>query len=270
MIPARYRVTGRDQVLVDTVTLDLDPLDAPLGPMRPGQFCMLWAPGVGEVPISLAEVPGPSGRQRHTVRAVGTVTRALCAARTGDVVGVRGPFGTAWGIEEAGGGDVVVVAGGIGLAPLRPVVTAVLADRDRYGRVAVLVGARTPDDLLYAGELAEWRSRFDLEVRVTVDAAPASWHGDVGVVTTLIARTGFDPANATAFVCGPEVMMRFAARALAERGVDPGRIVVSLERTMTCGIAQCGHCQLGPVLVCREGPVLPWSVAGGLLEVRER
>lgn len=270
MTPARYRVDARRQELADTATLELVPVDEPLGPMTPGQFLMLWAFGVGEVPISLAALPDEHGRLRHTVRAVGAVTRALHDAEPGTVLGARGPFGHGWGLEGAAGRDLVVMAGGIGLAPLRPVITAALDERDRYGRIAVLVGARSPDELLYGDELHDWGGRFDVDVHVTVDAAPPSWRGDVGVVTTLVDRAGIDPARTTAFVCGPEIMMRFAARSLLDRGMAADDVRVSLERNMTCAIAQCGHCQLGPVFVCREGPVLPWSAASPLLEVHER
>lgn len=270
MVPSRYRVVERVQELADTATLVLEPLDPPLGPMRPGQFLMLWAFGVGEVPISLAGLPDDAGRITHTIRAVGAVTRALVAAQPGDVLGVRGPFGTPWDLDVAAGRDLLVVAGGIGLAPLRPVVLAALADRDRYGRVVLLVGTRSPDLLLYADELHDWRARFDLDVLVTVDAAPPTWRGEVGVVTGLLPRAGVDPARTTAFVCGPEIMMRLTARALLAHGVDPAAIQVSLERNMACAVAQCGHCQIGPVFVCREGPVFPWDRAAALLEVRER
>lgn len=270
MVPARYRVTARQQDLADTATLELAPLDEPLGPMAPGQFTMLWAFGIGEVPISLAAAPDADGHIRHTIRDVGAVTRALVAAEVGDVVGVRGPFGTGWDLDAAAGRDVVILAGGMGLVPLHPIVDAVLADRDRFGHLSILVGCRSPETLLYADELHGWRSRFDIEVLITVDAAPPSWHGDVGVITGLIPRARIDAERTTAFVCGPEIMMRFGSRALVERGVDAGQIQVSLERNMKCAVAQCGHCQLGPVFLCREGPVLTWSLARPLLEVRER
>jgi NAD(P)H-flavin reductase len=270
MVPARYRVVERVQELADTATLVLEPVDCSLPPMRPGQFLMLWAFGVGEVPISLAGLPDGDGRVRHTIRAVGAVTRALVAAEPGEVLGARGPFGTPWDLTAARGRDVLVVAGGIGLAPLRPVVTEVLAERDRYGHVSLLVGTRTPDLLLYADELHEWRARFDLDVLVTVDAAPPTWQGEVGVVTGLLPRAGVDPARTTAFLCGPEIMMRLTARALLASGVTPDAVQVSLERNMACAIAQCGHCQIGPVFVCREGPVFTWDRAAPLLEVRDR
>lgn len=267
MVPRPYRVVSRVQETADTVTLALVPVDDP--PMRflPGQFDMLAAFGVGEVPISFSG--GHDGAVLHTVREVGAVTRALCAATPGTVLGVRGPYGTDWDLEGAEGADVVVVAGGIGLAPLRPAIEGLLARRDRYGRVAVVVGARTPDVLLFADDLHAWRSRFDVAVEVTVDVAAPGWQGDVGLVTELLPRLAVDPADTVAMVCGPEVMMRVVAEALVDRGVAPGRVRLSMERTMLCGIGHCGHCQWGPTFVCTDGPVFTLDRIADLLAVRE-
>lgn len=268
MAPEPYRLVSRAPETADTWTLLLEPLGAPIVP-APGQFNMLYAFGVGEVPISTSAAPEPGGELVHTIRAVGPVTRALCAAEPGDVIGVRGPFGTSWPLERARGGDLVVVAGGIGLAPVRPAIYHALTHRDDYGSFCLLVGARTPDDLLYVRELEDWRGRFDVEVGVTVDSAVGDWHGRVGVVTRLIPAAAFDPAAATALVVGPEVMMTFTARALLERGIPKERIHVSMERNMRCGVGHCGHCQLGPVLICRDGPVFRYDEMEALMEVRE-
>ena len=268
MTPEPYRVVSRVQETADTWTLGLEPLRGTLRP-APGQFDMLWSFGVGEVPISTSGLARGDGSLTHTIRAVGPVTRALCAAEPGEVLGVRGPFGTAWPVEAARGGDVVIVAGGIGLAPLRPALYHALAHREDYGAVCLLVGARTPADLLYRDELEGWRGRFDLEVDVTVDAAPADWRGRVGLVTKLIPGAPFDPARTTAFVVGPEVMMHFTVAALLERGVAKERVHVSMERNMRCGVGHCGHCQLGPLLICRDGPVFPYPEVEPLMEVRE-
>jgi NAD(P)H-flavin reductase len=230
---------------------------------------MLYAFGVGEVPISTSGDHDGDGRLTHTIRAVGAVTRALCALEPGAVVGVRGPFGTEWPLDEATGGDLVVVAGGIGLAPLRPAVRHALARRDDYGAVSVLVGARTPQDLLFVHELEAWRGRLDVEVDVAVDAAAPGWHGRVGLVTTLIPGAVIDPPRASALVCGPEVMMTFVVRALVGRGVPLERIWVSMERNMRCAVGHCGHCQLGPTLICRDGAVFPAAAMTRLMEVRE-
>ena len=251
----------------DTVTLELEP-PAPFT-FAPGQFTMLYVPGVGEVPISVSGDPAVTGLVQQTVRDVGMVTHALSTRQPGDQVGVRGPYGTCWPLASAERGDVLVVAGGAGLPPLRPALYRLLAHRERYQRIILLYGARTPADLLFTGELAAWRSRFDLDVQVTVDAAAADWRGDVGVVPDLIGRAPFDPAATTAFVAGPEVMMRFAIRALLAAGVPDGRIFLSAERKMQCAAAMCGHCQLGPFFICRDGPVFCYRPLAPWLRRRE-
>ncbi|MCX3059947.1 FAD/NAD(P)-binding protein [Streptomyces beihaiensis] len=264
--PAPYRVVTRTVEAPDVATLVLEPAGDPLPPFSPGQFAMLYAFGVGDIPVSVCAVDGH--RLTHTIRAVGAVSSALHGSRTGGTVGVRGPFGTGWGLDHAAGRDLLVIAGGIGLAPLRPVVLAALAAPERHGRLNVLVGARVPGDLLYASETDAWRER-GARVLVTVDRPDARWNGDVGVVTTLLGRAAFTPSDTTAFVCGPEVMIRATARDLVDRGLDADRVRVSLERTMHCGVGHCGHCQLGPLLLCRDGPVVTWAEARSLLRVRE-
>jgi NAD(P)H-flavin reductase len=213
--------------------------------------------------------PTRAGPQLHTIRAVGAVTRGLCSLRRGAMVGIRGPFGTAWPVERAEGEDLVLVAGGIGLAPLRPVIYELLAHRRRYGRIVILYGARSRGDMIFARELEAWRGRFDLDLQATVDHSTGDWLGHVGVVTSLIPRAGFDPSQTIAMVCGPEVMMRFTLRALAERGVAGERIFLSMERNMKCGIGLCGHCQFGPSFVCRDGAVFALPQVEKLLAVRE-
>jgi NAD(P)H-flavin reductase len=229
---------------------------------------MLSAFGIGEVPISFSGAPEDPVLV-HTIRDVGAVTRALCALDVGDVVGVRGPYGSAWPIEDARGGDLLVVAGGIGLAPLRPAIRAALADRDAFDRVAVLCGARTPDDLLYPAERLDWSERPDVQVLTTVDAAGEDWTGAVGVVPSLVARAEFDPARTTALICGPEVMLRFTVRALEDAGLAADRVHVSLERNMACAVGLCGRCQLGPEFVCMDGPVFVYPRVADLLAVAE-
>jgi NAD(P)H-flavin reductase len=267
MVPEQFVVRGREQETVDTWTLTLEPV-ADEGPaIGPGQFMMVYVFGVGEVPISVSGPPDRRGPVVLTVRAVGAVTEAICASEAGAVLGLRGPFGTTWPVGASAGADVVVVAGGIGLAPLRPVVLHALAHRPDFGEVVVLYGARTPEDLLYRSELESWRQ--GAVVDVTVDAAEAGWTGNVGVVPKLLPGARFDAAKAVAFVCGPEIMMRFTIEALLERGVPPERIQISLERNMRCGVGHCGHCQLGPTLICRDGPVYTYETAAAWLEVRE-
>jgi NAD(P)H-flavin reductase len=236
---------------------------------RPGQFNMLYLFGVGEVPISVSGDPAASRSVVHTLRAVGAVTRGLCALREGAVLGVRGPYGAGWPLDEARGHDVVVIGGGIGLSPLRPAILHLLAHRADYGRVVVLHGAREPGEILHRKDLERWRSRFDVEVLVTVDRAPTGWRGHVGVVTTLVGRAGFDPRNTVALLCGPEIMMRFAARELVRRGMPTDHVYVSMERNMKCAVGLCGHCQLGADFVCRDGPVFPLPRVEPLWTMRE-
>ncbi len=238
-------------------------------PFLPGQFNMLYLFGIGEVPISISGDPVREDLLVHTVRKVGTVTEAIGRLKQGESIGVRGPFGTPWPLEESKGDDLLLIAGGVGLAPLRPVIYEVLARRGEYGRFLLLYGARTPADILYKRELQRWRGRFDMYVDVTVDSAPSGWRGHVGVVTTLIERARFDPFHTTAMVCGPEVMMRFAVRALKERGLGEERIFLSMERNMKCGIGLCGHCQFGPYFVCKDGPVFRYDRIKDLLWRKE-
>lgn len=269
MAPVRYRVLRSERETADVRTLTLEPIDASLAPFAPGQFNMVYAFGVGEAPISLSGDRPTDGRIKHTVRDVGFVSGAIVAARKGDVLGLRGPFGTGWPLEEAVGKDVVIVAGGIGLAPLRPAILRLMSERKRYGRISVLYGGRTPDDLLYRKELARWRSRFDAEIEITVDSASTDWRGNVGVATSLMPRSAFEPSNTVAMICGPEVMMRFTVAELIARDVPSDRIFVSVERNMKCAVGFCGHCQFGPEFVCKDGPVFPYSQIQPLLKVRE-
>lgn len=265
LTPLPHRVVHRRDETRDTVTLVLEPEGAGLAPFAPGQFAMVYAFGAGEIPVSVSRAAdGP--RLTHTIRAVGAVSRALSGLRTGARVGVRGPFGAGWDAGTARGHDVLVIGGGIGLAPLRPLVDTVLAEPHGYGRLNVLAGARTPEDLLYQDEFPSWGRPF---AAATVDRPSGGWRGRVGVVTTLLGEAQFTPADTAAFVCGPEVMIRATARTLVHHGVRPHRIRVALERNMRCATGHCGHCQLGPLLLCRDGPVVGYDHAEALLTVRE-
>lgn len=257
MTPAPARVLSSRRESHDTVTLTLE--DAAGRPFRPGQFNMLYAFGVGEVAISMSGDPAKAGACVHTVRAVGAVTEAISSLKRGGVLGVRGPFGTPWPVDEAKGLDLVIVAGGVGLAPLRPVVYHALAHRAEYRRVFLLVGARTPEDLLFRRELERWQKKGEITVLVTVDRAPAGWKGRVGVAPALLSDVDSAPGEAVAFVCGPEVMMRFCVRELGRRGFPDERIYLSMERNMKCAVGLCGHCQYGPNFVCKDGPVLRYD-----------
>ncbi|MGE0821922.1 MAG: FAD/NAD(P)-binding protein [Candidatus Binatia bacterium] len=260
MVPHQYRIDRTQRETRDTFTLTLSPVNgSPCLTFRPGQFMMLYVFGIGEVPISVSGPPYDNAKLIHTIRAVGAATRGLQALKRGEVVGVRGPFGSHWPVAEAAGNDVLLVAGGLGLAPLRPALYAVLADRDQYGTVSLLYGARTPQDLLYAKELEQWRGRFDLTVEATVDSAGPHWHGHVGVVTKLIARAQYDPSDTTAFICGPEIMMRFVIAELRRRHIPTANLHLSLERNMKCAIGFCGHCQFGPTFLCKDGPVFRYD-----------
>ena len=267
MSPTAVRVRRFRRETLDTFTLTID---LPAGrSFAPGQFHMLYVFGVGEIPISIGG--GSANRRRLivTIRAVGAVTTAMSKLRAGDAIGIRGPFGSSWPLAAAEGSDVVLVAGGMGLVPMRPVVNYILKHRRRYGRVALLYGARSPRDMLFPREFEKWRSRTDFQVLVTVDQADLSWHGHVGVVTTLFDQAEFDPAQTDAMICGPEVMMRFALREIDKRGVAGDRVYVSMERNMQCAIGVCGHCQFGPSFVCMDGPVFRYDRIKAFFAVRE-
>ncbi len=270
MQPAPWRVVRTQPETHDAFTLTLAPVEkGPPFAFEAGQFNMLYAPGVGEAAISMSGCAGTVEQVVHTIRAAGRVTKTLRTLKRGDVLGLRGPFGRPWPVREAEGRDVVLVAGGIGLAPLRPALCHMLRHRERFGRVNLLFGARSPQDILFAKEIETWRGRFDVNVEVTVDRAGADWHGRVGVVTTLVPRAQFDPTNSVAFLCGPEVMMHFTRGELERRGVPAESVWVSMERNMKCGVGFCGHCQFGPLFVCKDGPVFRFDQVASLLGVRE-
>lgn len=259
MVPRPFEVTARRRDTRDTLTLELVARDG--GPLAfaAGQFTMLSAFGVGEVPISISGDPAHPEVLQHTIRDVGGVTRSLVAAGPGTVLGVRGPFGIGWDVADGRGGDVLFVAGGIGLAPLRPAILEVCADRASYGRVGLLYGSRTPEDILFGADLRSWAADHDIVVKETVDAGSHAWRGRVGLVTQLIGRAVFDWPHTLALVCGPEVMMRYAAHALLDRGVSAERVRLSMERNMKCGVGLCGHCQLRELFLCLDGPVLSYE-----------
>jgi len=260
MLTHPYGVKRVQQETYDTFTLELEPrTKAQARPFAPGQFNMLYVFGVGEVPISISGDPAKPETLVHTTRAVGVVTNAMRKLRRGDLLGVRGPFGTSWPVEEAKGHDVVIVTGGLGLPPLRPSVYQLLSRKQEYGKLVLLYGARTPEDIVYGREIEQWRKRSDFAVDMTVDRATGQWRGNVGVVTTLIPKATFNPANTIAMVCGPEIMMRFTIAELQRRGLADESIYISMERNMKCGFGFCGHCQFGPFFVCKDGPVFRYD-----------
>jgi NAD(P)H-flavin reductase len=270
MRPGLFYITQVQQDTYDTFTLGLTSSEKGNGfHFAPGQFNMLYVFGIGEVPISISGDPTAPNTLVHTTRAVGTVTRAMKKLKKGEALGVRGPFGTSWPVGEAEGNDVIIVAGGIGLAPLRPVIYYALANRHKYGKVILLYGARTPEDVLYARQLELWRARPDIEVMTTVDRGTGDWKGNVGVVTTLIPKATFDINSSVAMVCGPEIMMRYTIMELQRKGLADAQIHVSMERNMKCGVGLCGHCQLGPTFICKNGPVYRFDLIKDLLTKRE-
>ncbi len=268
-VPQIYRVNSVHRELGDTVTLELVPLTGGRPAFEPGQFNMLYVHGVGEAAISISGSPVESAGFIHTVRDVGAVSGALARLEAGAKIGLRGPFGRGWPVSAAKGSDVVIVAGGLGMAPLRPAIYSVLANRSYYGRVVILSGSRNPGEILYRHELEQWRQHLDVDIAVTVDHAAVDWRGNVGVVPVLVPRAVFDPRNTMAMVCGPEVMMRYTVSALRDAGVPPERIYLSMERNMKCAIGLCGHCQFGPSFICKDGPVMRFDQIASILTVRE-
>jgi NAD(P)H-flavin reductase len=270
MLPGMYLVRKIAKETPDTFTLTLQPGNGATAiRFRPGQFSMLWVFGVGELPISISGDPAQEDRLEYTVRSVGQATHALVNRSIGDGIGVRGPLGVGWPVEAARQRDVIVVAGGIGLAPLRPVILEVLRNRDAYGRLVVLYGARSPRDLLYRKELAAWARQRDTQVLITVDYGGLGWRGHVGVVTTLFKYARLQASRSVAMVCGPEIMMRFVTRELEIQGLALRDIHLSMERNMKCAVGLCGHCQYGPFFVCKDGPVFPYERIRSSLEKHE-
>jgi NAD(P)H-flavin reductase len=235
---------------------------------KAGQFNMLYLPGYGESAISISSDPEAEGQLGHTIRFVGNVTRAFSRLRPGALVGVRGPFGTNWPMEATRGKDLVLATGGIGLAPLRPVIYSVLNHRQDYGRVVLVYGARSPGDLLYTDEFEQWE-QAEIETIITVDRADENWRGLVGVVPMQFYRLRLDPDQTAVFSCGPEIMMRFVVYEALARRIPPSQIYLSLERNMKCGQGFCGHCQLGPFFICKDGPVFDYATLEPFFQVED-
>ena len=225
----------------------------------PGQFNMLYVPGVGEAAISISSDSEQKDSIQHTVRIVGSVTRAVEKLPKGSIIGLRGPFGTPWPLKEMEGKDVVIVAGGIGLAPLRPTIYWILRHRKLYKRVMLLYGCRTPEDRVFAQELEQWDRDASIQVLVTVDNATSAWSGPVGVVTNLMQRVKVNADRTVVLVCGPKILNRVAAWNFLQLHVPPDHVYVSLERNMNCGFGRCGHCQLGAKFICKDGPVFSFA-----------
>ncbi len=272
MRPVLVKVADVTRETRDTHTVTTEATDGESLPrFEPGQFSMLYIYGVGEAPISISGDAHDPGRLVYTIRSVGAVSKALTSRHAGDCITMRGPFGTNWPVQAAKGGDVLLVAGGIGLAPLRPVIYHILRHRTDYGRLVILYGARSPKELLFGKELRNWAKFPDTQVLTTVDYGAPSWRGNVGVVTKLFRLAKLQPERSLAMMCGPEIMMRLSVRELQARKIADEQIYLSMERNMKCAAGFCGHCQMGPYFVCKDGPVFPYSKMrswmGGLREL---
>jgi NAD(P)H-flavin reductase/NAD-dependent dihydropyrimidine dehydrogenase PreA subunit len=262
--PGQYvigTVAARSPETADTTTLLVTGVEAAIANGRPGQFVMVTRPGLPALPISISRYRPDEGSIELSIRAAGPATATLTELSPGSTIGLRGPLGRGWPLDAAEGRDVIVVAGGIGLSPLRPAIDAVLAERQGFGALRIYHGARTPADRPHVDDQVKWTAS-GVELGVIVDRADQTWRGPVGVVTNLFDGARWDGREAVAFVCGPERMMQATVATLLDRGLRPERIFVSLERHMECGIGLCGHCQLGKFFVCRDGPVFSYAELG--------
>jgi NAD(P)H-flavin reductase len=269
--PQWAEVVSVEQEITEVATFGLkfkDPAAQSAYSFKPGQFNMLYLPGYGEAAISISSDTANKDSIAHTVRFVGSVTRAVSRLRPGDQVGVRGPFGSSWPMDELEGKDLFIACGGIGLPPLRPAIYHILRNRDRYGKVTLLYGARTPAELMFATEYDTWR-QAGLDIEVTVDRAEADWKGRVGVVPMWFYHFRIDPRRTAVLTCGPEIMIRFVIFEALARRIAPESILVSLERNMKCGQGSCGHCQIGPYFICKDGPVFKFSELQPFFNVEE-
>lgn len=269
MHPIPYRILSVREEISGCYTLVLESEAGQGSSFEPGQFYMLYIFGHGEVPISVSGDPSESGTLTFTIMNVGSVTKALCSLNAGDAIGLRGPFGNPWPLEKVKGKDVMVIAGGVGLAPLRPIIYHLISNVSEYGEITLLYGTRSSDTILFEEELASWDDRDDMYALVTLDSARPDWQGNVGVVTELIEQASLNPKNTIAITCGPEIMMRFTANALLDKGLAPSDIYVSMERNMKCALGHCGRCQYGPHFICKDGPVFSFDQVEHLFKVRE-
>jgi NAD(P)H-flavin reductase len=269
MVPMPFRITRVIREIPGVYTWHLKPLDGKPFHYRPGQFNMVYQFGVGEIPVSISGDCREPDTLVHTIRAVGPVTNAMQQLRAGTVVGIRGPFGRPWPIDEVVGSDIVFVTSTIGLAPLRGLIYEVLHRREDFGKVIICYGTRGTDDIMYEEDLHRWRARFDTNVHLTVHSAPSGYRGRVGSVASAIRAARPDWAATTAFVCRSEALTRQAVDTLGELGVTKDRVWVTLERNMQCAIGLCGHCQIGTTFVCKDGPVYRYDEIEHLYSVRE-
>ena len=269
-LPVLYKVKQKKTENHGIVTLTLAPsAEDVIEPMEPGQFNMLYAFGIGEIPISISSLWNSQPELIHTIQDVGAVSKAFCDLSTGDQIGVRGPYGTCWPLNKAKNKDVLILAGGVGIVPLRPLIEEIVNDRSAYGKLNVLYGARSPENIIFHQDIISWQADPTLNFQITVDHAYSNWRGNVGVVTYLIDEASFDPENTIAFICGPEIMMRYAVNTCLDANVPPDQLFLSMERNMKCAAGFCGHCQLGPRFVCKDGPVFRFDNIADLFDIRE-
>ena len=271
MIPQFIRISKMVWETEQVFTLYLTPNEEMDGKFnfQPGQFNMLYVFGIGEAAISISSSPYKPRTIKHTIHRVGTVTSALSKLKKGSYIGIRGPFGSRWPVEKSKGKDVCILAGGIGLAPLRPVIYSLFKNRKDYGKITILYGARTPQDMLYRVELEQWSKLNNVSVEVTVDRGDQSWKGNIGFAANLLSYAQLDNKNTISMVCGPEVMMKYSIEELVDKGVPEENIYLSLERNMKCAVGFCGHCQFGPKFICKDGPVFDYPLIKYLFERKE-
>jgi len=265
-MPKLARIVAAEQFTDKEKWFRVVPYDgSPLG-HKPMGFVQVTVFGIGEAPISVCSSPTREQSFELCVRAVGSVTNAMHKLGVGDTIGIRGPFGNGFDASAHKGADFLFVAGGLGLAPARSLIQYVLDKRQDFGKVTILVGARTPADLLFRADLDEWLSRPDVETHVTVDRPAEGWDGNVGVITTLFKKIKINPANTLAVIIGPPIMFKFAVLEALACGIPENRCICSLERRMKCGLGWCGHCQIRNVYVCKDGPVFTYEQVKKLRE----
>ena len=265
-LPRAVRIEEVAVELPKVWTLRVTPEEGDFPTFLPGQFNMLYLPGIGEAAISISSGCNELPTFSHTVRAVGNVTLAISQLLPGQRLGLRGPFGNPWPLPQLQGRDLLIVAGGVGLAPLRPAIRYLLANLSDFGRIKLIYGAKSPAELLYQREFASWQDA-GIEVEATVDQGTSEWKGHIGVVTELMRPSHATPEGTSVLTCGPEIMMRFVAREAILSGIDPNQIYVSLERNMKCAMGMCGVCQFGPEFICQDGPVFPFSRVSSFMKL---
>lgn len=268
LIPTIYQIRSIIHDTSDIFTLSLTPKDQSTPkPFLPGQFNMLYHFGYGEVAISVSGDPSRQDELTHTIRAVGSVTKKMQELLAGDEIGVRGPFGSHWPLENRDC-DVLVIAGGIGLAIVRPALFSLIKNREQYKNITLLYGARNPSDVIYKSELDHWK-KHGINVEISVDNTDANWQGHVGVVTSLIKNNVKYPENTLVLICGPEIMIKFAVSELLKANVDENNIFISIERHMQCAVGFCGRCLYGPYFICKDGPVFSYEQLREWLTIKE-